>query len=311
MVRRSFVTLFAGCFACLGLLVMGGHDSVSAATKTASKTANKKPITNPKFDPNGEEVELFAAIEAGQVEVKVIPKNALAATVLIENKTDKPLNVKVPEAVIAAPIHAQMGGMGGMGMGGGMGGMGGGMGGGGGGGQMMGGGMGGGGMGGMGGGGMGGMGGGMGGMGGGGGGFFSVPPERIVAVKLNSVCLQHGRPEPTSASKYQLMPVSRVSKDPVLYELLTTVGSGRVDSQAAQAAAWSITDKMSWQQLANKSVDHLGGQPSTPYFTQEQLFAGQLLLAQATERSATRKEDKADPKTTEPTPRTTRSAATK
>ncbi|HEY4259249.1 MAG TPA: hypothetical protein VGM98_03775 [Schlesneria sp.] len=306
MVRRSFVTLFAGCFACFGLLVMGGHDPVSAAAKTASKTANKKPITNPKFDPNGEEVELFAAMEAGQVEVKVIPKNALAATVLIENKTDKPLNVKVPEAVIAAPIHAQMGGMGGMGMGGGMGGMGGGMGGGGQ--QMMGGGMGGGGMGG---GGMGGMGGGMGGMGGGGGGFFSVPPERIIAVKFNSVCLQHGRPDPTSSSKYQLMPVSRVSKDPVLYELLSTVGTGKVDAQAAQAAAWSISDKMNWQQLANKSVEHLGGQAPTPYFTQEQLFAGQMLLAQSVERSETRKEDQKDPKTSTPAPRSGRAAVTK
>lgn len=309
MVRRSFVTLFAGCFACLGLLATGGHDIASAA----SKTANKKPITNPKFNPNAEEVELFAAIEAGQVEAKLIPKNALGGTVFIENKTDKPLNVKVPEAVIAAPIHAQMGGMG---MGGGMGGMGGGMGGmggmGGGGGQMMGGGMGGG-MGGMGGG-MGGMGGGMGGMGGmGGGGFFSVPPERIVAVKFNSVCLQHGRPEPTAASKYRLHPVSRVSKDPVLYELLSTVGTGRVDGQAAQAAAWSISDKMSWQQLANKSVEHLGGgQPPTPYFTQEQILAGQMLLAQATERSVTRKEEKPTtaPATT-PEPRTARTTATK
>ena len=307
MVRRSFVTLFAGCVACLGVLVMGGHDAVNAA----SKTANKKPITNPKFDPNAEQVELFAAIEAGQVDAKLIPKNALGGTVFIENKTDKPLNVKIPEAVIAAPINAQIGGMGGMGMGGGMGGMGGGMGGmgGGGGGQMMGGGMGG-----MGGG-MGGMGGGMGGMGGGGmggmggGGFFSIPPERIVAVKFNSVCLQHGRPEPTAASKYRLMPVSRVSKDPVLFELLSSVGTGRVDSQAAQAAAWTISDKLSWQQLANKSVQHLGGQPDTPYFTQEQIFAGQLLLAQATERSVAPKAEK--PAATEPEPRTARAAVTK
>lgn len=302
MVRRSFIALFAVCLSAGGMLTTSSHDSLIAATKTA----NKKPITNPKFDPNAEEVELFAAIEAGQIEAKVIPKNALAGTVLLENKTDKPLNVKVPEAVIAAPINAQIGGMGGMGMGGmggGMGGMGGGMGGMGGG-QMMGGGMGGmgGGMGGMG----GGMGG-MGGMGGGGGGFFSVPPERIVAVKLNSVCLQHGRPEPTAASKYRLHPVSRVSKDPVLYELLASVGTGKADPQAAQAAAWSISDKMSWQQLANKSVEHLGGQPPTPYFTQEQLMAGQQLLAQATEKAATRKEE-APEAPAAPQPRTARAA---
>ncbi len=310
MVRPSSATLFACCFACLGLVLIGQVPDASAATK---KAVNTKPITNPKFDPSGEEVELFAAIEAGQVEAKLIPKNALGGTVFIENKTDKPLNVKVPEAVIGVPMNAQFGGGGMGGMGGGMGGMGGGMGGmgggmGGGGQQMMGGGMGGGGMGGgmggMGGGGMGGMGG-MGG-GGGGGGFFSIPPERIVAVKFNSVCLQHGRPEPTAANKYRLLPVSRVSKDPVLYELLSSVGSGRVDSQAAQAAAWTISDKMNWQQLAAKTVDHLGGQPSTPYFTQEQLMGAQQVLAQAVERSAKRK-DEAPASVVQP--RTARAAA--
>jgi hypothetical protein len=303
MVRRSSATLIACCLACLGLVLAGAE--ISAATK---KAPAKKPITNPKFDPAGEEVEFFAAMEAGQIEAKLIPKNALSGTVFIENKTDKPLNVKVPEAVIGIPMNAQfgggMGGMGGMGGGmGGMGGMGGGMGGMGGGQQMMGGGMGGG-MGGMGGG-MGGMGGGMGGMGGGGGGFFSIPPERIVAVKFNSVCLQHGRPEPTAANRYRLIPVSRVSKDPVLFELLATVSTGKVDSQAAQAAAWTISDKMSFQQLANKTVEHLGGQAPTPYFTQEQLMRAQSLLATATERSVTRKDAPAKAEQ----PRTARTAA--
>ncbi|MEI8381988.1 MAG: hypothetical protein WCJ09_17795, partial [Planctomycetota bacterium] len=153
--------------------------------------------------------------------------------------------------------------------------------------------------------------GGMGGMGGGGmgggGGFFSVPPERIIAVKFNSVCLQHGRPEPTAANRYRLMPVSRVSKDPVLYELLSNISSGKVDSQAAQAAAWTISDKMTWQQLAAKSVNHLGGgQEPTPYFTQDQLMGAQQLLATAVERAETRKKD---PVVEEP--RTLRAAATK
>lgn len=306
MVRRSSATLIACCLACLGLAVTSGPaPEAVAATK---KPVAKKPITNPKFDPNGEEVDLFEAIEAGQVDAKMIPKNALGGTVFIENLTDKPLNVKVPEAVIGIPMNAQMG-MGGMGgMGGGMGGMGGGMGGMGGGQQMMGGGMGGGGMGGMGGG-MGGMGGGMGGMGGGGGGFFSVPPERVIAVKFNSVCLQHGRPDPTAANRYRLVPVARVSKDPVLYELLSTVGSGKVDPQAAQAAAWTISDKMNFQQLAAKQVEHLGGQPSTPYFTQDQLMSAQQLLAQAVERSANRK-DEAPAKSKEQ-PRTARADAAK
>ena len=132
----------------------------------------------------------------------------------------------------------------------------------------------------------------MGGMGGGGQGFFSIPPERVISVPFNSVCLAHGKAEPTSASRYRLIPVSKLTSDPVLYELLATVGTGRVDSQAAQAAAWTMTDKMTWQQLAAKQVTHLGGHTPTPYFTPAQLLVGQQLVAHAIQRAEDRKDEK-------------------
>lgn len=303
MARRPFA-LLVGCGLTSVALIVAVSVPAVAATKTA-KTAVKKPIKNPKFDPSAEQVELFEAVDAGQVTVKLIPKDAMGGNVLIENKTDKPLTVKVPEAVVGVSIHSQFGGMGGGmgGMGGGMGGggMGGGMGGGGGG-QAMGGGMGGG-MGGMGGG-MGGMGGGMGGMGGmgGGGGFFSIPAEKVVSIPMNSVCLEHGKPEPTSNSKYTIIPVARFSKDPVLYQLLTRVGSGKVDPQAAQAAAWNLANKMSFQELASKMEEPLGGQAPYPYFTQEQIIGAQNLVAQAKELVAEAKEaEKTAPKDEKPT----------
>jgi len=136
--------------------------------------------------------------------------------------------------------------MGGMG-GGGMGGMGGG------GNQNAGGGMGGGGMGGMGGGGMGGMGG-MGGGGQGGGGFFSIPPERTVRVPYVSACLNHGKPDPSARLDYKLVPVDEYTQDEVLAELIRMVGTGRVNQHSAQAAIWTRTDNMSWQELAAKNV---------------------------------------------------------
>ena len=274
MARRPIALLFACGLTSLAMLAAASLPfELSAASKTA-----KKPIRNPKFDPSAEQVDLFDAMDAKQVAVRLIPKDAMGGTVLIENKTDKPLTVKIPDAVAGVSIHAQMGGMGGMG-GGGMGGMGGG-GMGGGGGQAMGGGMGGGGMGG---GGMGG--GGMGGMGGGGGGFFSIPAEKVVSLPFNSVCLEHGKPEPSGNSKYTLVPLSRVNTSPVLYQLLTRVGTGKVDPQAAQAAAWHITDKMSFEELAAKTEEHLGDINVTPYFTREQLLSAQQLLAQAESRA--------------------------
>ncbi|MBS0203003.1 MAG: hypothetical protein JSS49_08915 [Planctomycetes bacterium] len=274
----------------VGLLVMAGLTMLEySITEAGTRKAGKRPITNPIADPTGEVVDLFAALEAGQIDARMIPKNAFGGTVFFENKTDKPLNVKVPESLIAVPMNAQIGGgFGGGGLAGGLGG--GGLGGGGlggqGGQQALGGGLGGGGLGAGGGGGFGG-----GGIGGGqGGGFFSVPPERMVALKFNSVCLQHGRPDPTSNNRYRLIPVARVSTDPVLPELLAIVASGSANAQAAQAAAWTISDKLSWQQLSAKSVEHLGGQPPTAYFTDRELVAARQLLEVASTRAIQRKE---------------------
>src|SRR5512135_1833292 len=57
-----------------------------------------------------ETVEMFQAVKDGQIAVKFIPKSSLQANVLIENKTDKPLSVKLPDAFVGAPVLAQFGG---------------------------------------------------------------------------------------------------------------------------------------------------------------------------------------------------------
>ena len=67
-----------------------------------------------KFDPFAEQVDLFEAVDAGQVTVRLIPKNAMGGNVLIENKTDKPLtvstqsvsNTESPSLVQTASTHS-------------------------------------------------------------------------------------------------------------------------------------------------------------------------------------------------------------
>ena len=221
------------------------------ANETGKKDKNAEPI---------EAVEMFEAIKDGKIEVQLIPKDATQASVVIRNKGDKPLNIKLPSTFGAVSVLGQMG-MGGMG-GGGRGGMGGGGMGGMGGGQGMGGGMGGGGMGGggmggggRGGGGMGGMGGGgMGGMGGGGmGGMFRVNPDRPGKLKVPCVCLEHGKQDPNPRMKYKIVPLEEVNADPRVRDLCSVLGQGKVPQNTAQAAAWHIANRMSWDELAHKN----------------------------------------------------------
>lgn len=258
----------------------------------------RKPITNLKYDPTAERVELFAAMEGKSLEVTLRLKNEFGGNLFVRNRTDKPLTVLMPAAMVGVQVHPQFGGGG---LGGGQGGLGGGQGGGGLGGQnqAVGGGVGGGGLGGGGGGGLGGQGGGA------GGGFFSIPPAETVRVPFRSVCLEHGKRSPTSRNSYTVVAVERYSAQPELAMLCEVVASGTVNSSVAQAAAWHIGSGMSWDDLARKTFDQAGA-ADTPYFSREHLMAAVQLVAAsrtlAAERSSARPESSASRTTSAASP---------
>ena len=109
MSRRTIAVL-CGLTSLAMVVAMSLPNELAAASKTSQSF--KKPIKNPKFDPSAEQVDIFAAVDAGQVTIRLIPRNAMGGNVLIENKTDKPLTVKIPEAVVGVSIHSQFGNLG-------------------------------------------------------------------------------------------------------------------------------------------------------------------------------------------------------
>ena len=231
-----------------------------------------------QFNPEHKTVELFAAIEAGQIEVKLVLRDSRQGTVLIKNKSEQPLNVHLPEAFAGVPVLAQLGGGGGFGGGGG--GLGGG---GGGGGQGVGGG----------GGGLGGGGGGLGGGGGGGGGLFNVAAEKLGKFKIACVCLEHGKREPRPTIPYQLKPIESLTDRPVVHQLLKLFTRGRYNQRAAQAAAWHLNNDMSWEELAAKRIIRAGG-AQYPFFTQAELQQA-VQMASAAEQMAQQENSPAIP----------------
>jgi hypothetical protein len=175
------------------------------------------------------EAGLFAAMQAGQVDVKIIPQDATRATVLFKNLTDKPLELRLPKAFASVPVQAQGFGGGGGGMGGGGMGGGGGQGGG------------------------GGFGGGGGGGGMGGGGAFRIEPERLQKVKVSLVCLEHGKPDPNPKMAYQIVPLEHFTSDPKIRLLCEALAADQITQNTAQAAAWHLMDNLSWSALAAKN----------------------------------------------------------
>ncbi|MGC4006488.1 MAG: hypothetical protein QM811_26535 [Pirellulales bacterium] len=231
------------------------------------------------------EVEMFAAMKSGQIEVQYIPLDqSREAKLLIKNKTKTPLSVRLPETFGATPILAQFGGGnngGGNNRNGGNNNN-----------QAVGGGMGGG-MGGMGGGGM-----------GGGGGLFNIAPEKVGEIKTATVCLEHGKAEPSKSVPYEVKPLAEVSSKPEVAGLVKLMAAGKVDQRTAQAAVWHYANDLSWEQLAAKKINRLG-RPDEPYYK-----AGELQVAakvgQMVERAV-----KSQTTETTPTSTTTKSSETR
>lgn len=257
--RRSIHCL-GRCCAAVALVGLSFAASFAAQPKVPAKPiAAVQPVV---------EVELFSGMSSGQLEVQYIHTDqSREAKMIVKNTTKQPLNVRLPVAFGAVPVLAQLGQGGGGGNQGGnqqnqqqqQSGGGGGQGGGGGG--MM-----------------------------GGGGMFNVPAEKVVDFKFPTVCLEHGKREPTAHTKYELKPIDEVNSDPRVKVLLYALSTGKVSQRVAQAAAWHFANNLSWEVLAAKKINKLG-KADEPYYNPAELrlafaFAQQVeKYVQETEKS--------------------------
>jgi len=267
-----------------------GDAASASSTKTA--TTKKKVAARQKrkkkwlpaagkltLDPSAPKVGLFDGLADGTLNAKAVPNNALGGTVYIENPSNKPVTVDLPDSFVAVPVLRQMGGGRGGGGAGGVGGAGGA--------QAAGGGMGG----------MGG--GGMGGGGFGGGGMFSIPAEHTAKLPYTSVCLEHGKTDPDPTMTYKLVPVSEYTDNQQLGALLSLIGKNAIDPQVAQAAAWNLASNMSWQELAAKQSTEVGF-TDYRYFTPQALQQAQQLVVEARGLANERAWKTSKPKSDEP-----------
>ncbi len=252
--------------------------SLSVLCLIGAGTGSIKKLT---LDPDAPVVELFDGIDKGQVDVRVAMANPYEGKVFFTNRTDKPLTVAVPKAVVGVHVLPQAANNAGNGFFGNNGnnnqpnnGANG---------QAQ------------------SAGGNLGAVGNGNGfpnapggmnnnfpgnNFFSIPPEKTVQLDFRSVCLNHGRPNPTAGMKYRLTKVESYTTDPVLQQLLEDY-SPRTNKDVQQAAAWHLANGLSWKQLANLTQQRIPG-VAVPLFTKPQLDAARELVEQAKKNAAER-----------------------
>ena len=199
-------------------------------------------------------VDVFAAMHDGDIGVQFIARDSREATLILTNNTDKPLSVRLPDAFAAIPVLAQPAGVA-VGRGPGTGNK-----------QTqnqpvgastqrqqpvgL-------------------------------GGAFNIPPERMVKLKLPTVCLEYGKAEPNAHVRYTIEPIETYTSNPEVQEVCRLLGTDTVDQQVAQAAAWHLANHLSWDKLAGlKHFPHNRGF-TRPVFTSEQIRAAMKLTDKA------------------------------
>tara|TARA_R110002095_G_scaffold102921_1_gene90235 strand:+ start:1409 stop:2269 length:861 start_codon:yes stop_codon:yes gene_type:complete len=111
-------------------------------------------------------------------------------------------------------------------------------------------------------------------------GLFTIPAEKTVRLRLQSVCLEHGKPSPSSLKTYELRPIESQVQDKALVLLLTKFDPRYDDWEMMQAIAWHLSSHMEWQELANEKKDRvIGG--GVPLFSTAQLLAAKKIVEMA------------------------------
>lgn len=222
-------------------------------------------------------IELFDALDAGKVSVKFIAVDETRANVLVENLTELPLVIQLPDAIAAVPVLAQFGQGLGQGFGQGNGqnaGQNGG-----GGAQPVGGNL------------NAGQGQGAGqGLGqppGMGLGFMRIPPRKQMKFVASTVCLDHGKAEPNPRVAYRLIRLSEFTGNELMAKLCSEIGSSNLAHKTAQAVAWHLANDMSWDELAKvNSIEskYLG---NVSYFRKRDIMLAKRWIESASETHAT------------------------
>jgi hypothetical protein len=214
-----------------------------------------------------EAVDMFAALEKGQIEVQFFPRDSTQGRLVVTNKTDRPISVALPPALAATPVLAQFNNpaqakqkapqpvglappinlnpnnlIGRNNAGPNLPGA-----------NQL-------------------------------GPLFNIPPEKTGQMKVKSVCLQPERAQPNPRIVYEVKPLATVCSKPELYEVCRLLGDPNVNQKALQAAAWHYANGLSWETLASKRMKNPWG-PSPLYFTKSELQEGKR-LAEAAAKTA-------------------------
>ncbi len=82
--------------------------------------------------------------------------------------------------------------------------------------------------------------------------MFLVSPDQPRKLKVQTVCLEHGKKDPNGRMKYKIVRLEEVNGGKEVEQVCRLLGYGQLNQNVAQAIAWHYTDNLSWMELSEK-----------------------------------------------------------
>jgi hypothetical protein len=103
-----------------------------------------------------------------------------------------------------------------------------------------------------------------------------VPPGAPIQFRVPCFCLEYGKPDPNRRIPYQLTRLTDLNGSPAVRELLERFGQGGCEQRVAQLAVWHVANGVPWAMLARLELPRGTGRGTRNVTPVELLAARQL-----------------------------------
>ena len=106
--------------------------------------------------------------------------------------------------------------------------------------------------------------------------WWTLAAGQQMQIQVPCFCLEFGKPDPNRRIPYQMVELQDLNNRPAIQELLDRFSKGDLDQRIAQLAAWHIANGVSWQTLAQIKLPRSNGRGGGSVSPQELFSARQL-----------------------------------
>jgi hypothetical protein len=105
---------------------------------------------------------------------------------------------------------------------------------------------------------------------------WTLAAGQMIQIQLPCFCLEFGKPDPDRRTPYQVVELQDLNNRPVVQELLDRFSQGNLDQRITQLAVWHVANGVPWQMLAKVKLPRSNGRGGGNVSPQELLAARQL-----------------------------------